>query len=229
MKGVVYAAYANYLDAYVAYVLRMENGMGRKPRKELIEETRAKLIAAGRGAFATNGYAEASMDEFTAAVGLTRGALYHHFGDKKGLLAAVIAQLDDEVSSRLQAISDGAETKWCGFIDENVAYMQMALEPEIQRIMLLDGPAVLGATALAPNQNKCIAATRQSLDELVAEGTIHHVDTEATARLINGAVLSASLWIASSQEPEATSQRAIKAFAVMAAGLLKDEKKESRA
>ncbi len=60
--------------------------MARKPRAEMIEETRAKLIDAARRAFADNGYAGASMDELTASAGLTRGALYHHFGDKKGLL-----------------------------------------------------------------------------------------------------------------------------------------------
>lgn len=55
-----------------------------KPRSEMIAETRAKLIAAARRAFGTVGFAESSMDDFTAEAGLTRGALYHHFGDKRG-------------------------------------------------------------------------------------------------------------------------------------------------
>ena len=58
----------------------------------MIAETRAKLVAAARQAFGSIGYAAASMDDFTAEAGLTRGALYHHFGDKKGLLQAVIAR-----------------------------------------------------------------------------------------------------------------------------------------
>ena len=70
----------------------------RKPREEMIAETRAKLIAAGRNAFGTVGYAAASMDDFTAGAGLTRGALYHHFGDKKGLLQAVIREIDAEMT-----------------------------------------------------------------------------------------------------------------------------------
>ena len=64
-----------------------------RPRVEMIAETRAKLIAAARQAFGAVGYAEASMDDFTAEAGLTRGALYHHFGDKKGLLQAVIQEI----------------------------------------------------------------------------------------------------------------------------------------
>ncbi|MEW9106654.1 TetR/AcrR family transcriptional regulator, partial [Paenibacillus sp.] len=68
--------------------------MVRKARKEMIEETRRKLLEAAREAFGTIGYANTSMDELTASVGLTRGALYHHFGDKKVLLAAVVEEID---------------------------------------------------------------------------------------------------------------------------------------
>ena len=115
-----------------------------KPRAERLAATRATLIAAARRAFGEKGYAEASMHDFTAEAGLTRGALYHHFGDKKGLLMAVILQIDSEMATRLNAISAAAPDRWQGFVDENVGYIEMALEPEIQRIVLRDGPAVLG-------------------------------------------------------------------------------------
>ncbi len=118
--------------------------MAHKPRSEMIAETRAKLVAAARHAFGTVGYAEASMDDFTAAAGLTRGALYHHFGDKKGLLEAVIAEIDAKMNKRLRAVSATADSAWQGFADECTAYIEMALEPEIQRIVMRDGPAVLG-------------------------------------------------------------------------------------
>ena len=130
----------------------------RKPRSEMIAETRAKLLAAGRKAFGSIGYADASMDDFTAEAGLTRGALYHHFGDKKGLLLAVVGEIDAEMTKRLCDISSRAETRWEGFIEENVGYVRMALEPEIQRIMFRDGPAVLGDPSRWPNANGCILA-----------------------------------------------------------------------
>ncbi|WP_250158678.1 TetR/AcrR family transcriptional regulator, partial [Pseudomonas aeruginosa] len=122
--------------------------MARKPRAEMIEETRAKLIDAARRAFADNGYAGASMDELTASAGLTRGALYHHFGDKKGLLAAVVQQIDDEMNLRLGAILAAGEDLWSGFRAYNRAYLEMALEAEIQRIVLRDAPAILGRALL---------------------------------------------------------------------------------
>ena len=82
--------------------------MAQRTRSEMIVETRAKLMAAGRKAFSEVGYAEASMDHFTSDVGLTRGALYHHFGDKRGLLAAVVTQIDGEMAARAKEIGAGA-------------------------------------------------------------------------------------------------------------------------
>ena len=108
-----------------------------RARAEMIEETRARLIASARQAFATQGYANTSMDDFTARAGLTRGALYHHFGDKKGLLAAVVAQLDGEMDARLQHITDESRAPWAGFCERCRAYLRMAQEGKIQRIMLL--------------------------------------------------------------------------------------------
>src|SRR5690349_13931140 len=153
----------------------------------MIAETRAKLIAAGRRAFGSIGYAEASMDDFTGEAGLTRGALYHHFGDKKGLLQAVITEIDAEMTARLNKVSAEAPTRWQGFVDECVAYIQMALEPEIQRIMFRDGPAVLGDISQWPITNGCIAALSHSLGQLKADGEVIDIDVEAAARLINGA------------------------------------------
>ena len=191
-----------------------------RPRTEMIAETRGKLLAAGRHAFGTIGYAEASMDDFTSAAGLTRGALYHHFGDKKGLLAAVIQEIDAEMSERLAQISARAPTRWQGFIEENVGYLRMALEPEIQRIVLRDGPAVLGDPSTWPTSLGCMASISSSLRELQEEGVVVEMDPDAAARLITGGSTYAAQWIANSDDPEATSQKAIAAFRTMLERLL---------
>jgi AcrR family transcriptional regulator len=195
-----------------------------KRRAQMVEETRAKLIQAARKAFATKGYAAASMDDLTAEAGLTRGALYHNFGDKKGLLQAVIDQIDAEMVARMRAVRDQAETRWLGFLAEGVAYIEMALEPEIQRIMLLDGPAVLGDPSLWPNQTACLRSTTQTIQALIDEGTVRPMDAEAAARLINGAALNASLWIAAADDPHAVLAKAVEAFRHLAVGLLQTER-----
>lgn len=197
--------------------------MVAKRRAEMVEETRAKLIAAARKAFAAKGYAAASMDDLTADAGLTRGALYHNFGDKKGLLQAVVDRIDEEMLARLRVEQERAETAWLGLIAEHVAYIEMALEPEIQRIVLLDGPAVLGDPSRWPNQTACLRRTTQAVQALIDEGTVRPVDAEAAARLLNGAALNASLWIAAAEDPRAVLPKAVEAFRHLAAGLLRSE------
>ncbi|WP_154721204.1 TetR/AcrR family transcriptional regulator [Ciceribacter sp. T2.26MG-112.2] len=189
-------------------------------RSETMEENRAKLIAAARRAFAEQGYAAASMDELTARAGLTRGALYHNFGDKKGLLAAVVHQIDSEMAARAQERAARANSAWQALLDEGVAYIEMALDPEVQRIVLLDGPAVLGDPSQWPSQSSCLQATRVVVERLIAEGTIKPVDAEAAARLLSGAALNAALWIAASDNPEDVLPKAVAAFKALAEGLL---------
>lgn len=191
-----------------------------KPRSESMRENRAKLIMAGRQAFAESGYADASMDELTARVGLTRGALYKGFGDKRGLLAAVVDQIDTEMASRAREIGAAAADEWQAMLAEGAAYIEMALDPEVQRIVLLDGPAVLGDPSLWPSQNSCLRVTRSTLERLMAKGIIKPLDAEAAARLVSGAALNAALWVAASEAPQAVLPKAIEAFRAMAEGLL---------
>lgn len=194
--------------------------MAPRRRAETMEENRAKLIAAARKAFAEKGFAAASMDELTAQAGLTRGALYHNFGDKKGLLAAVVAQVDGEMAARAKAVGAGLDDPWQGLLAEGAAYIEMALEPEVQRIVLLDGPAFLGDPSQWPSQNACLQATRQTVAGLIGAGIMKPVDVDAAARLLSGAALTAALWVAASEDPRAALPRAVEAFQAMAEGLL---------
>ncbi|EPW7976890.1 TetR/AcrR family transcriptional regulator [Cronobacter turicensis] len=193
--------------------------MAAKRRIDTMEENRAKLIAAARKAFAEKGFAAASMDELTASVGLTRGALYHNFGDKKGLLAAVVAQVDGEMAQRAKAAAAGVEDPWETLIAEGIAYIQMALDEEVRRIVLLDGPAFLGDPAQWPSQNSCLDATRETVISMMARGIIKPVDADAAARLLNGAALNAALWVAASPEPEEALPKMIEVFTLLAGGL----------
>jgi len=174
--------------------------MVRRTRAEM-EETRATLLKAARAFFSAHGYAETSMDELTAQAGLTRGALYHHFGDKKGLLAAVVAQIDSEMDARLQAISDAAQDPWNGFGARCRAYLEMALEPEIQRIVLRDARAVLGG-ASPESQRHCLDSMQGLIEELIAQGVVAPADARALAALIYGSLAEGAFWIAESGDSE---------------------------
>ncbi len=187
-----------------------------------MEENRAKLIGAARKAFGAFGFAQASMDDLTAQVGLTRGALYHGFGDKKGLLAAVVAQVDGEMAARAQQTASAAATPWERLLAEGDAYIEMALDPEVRRIVLLDGPAFLGDPSRWPSQNACLNITKRAVADLIAGGVMKPVDIEAASRLLSGAAFNAALWVAACDEPQIVLPKAIAAFRLMAEGFLAD-------
>ncbi|MFK3712858.1 TetR/AcrR family transcriptional regulator [Leclercia adecarboxylata] len=193
--------------------------MVAKRRSETMEENRAKLIVAARKAFAEKGFVAASMDELTASVGLTRGALYHNFGDKKGLLAAVVDQIDGEMAQRAKAEAAEVVDDWDRLLAEGVAYIKMALDPEVQRIVLLDGPAFLGDPAQWPGQLSCLESTRQSINNMLERGVIRPVDAAAAAYMLNSAAMSAALWIAASQDPQKALPDIIAVFRQLASGL----------
>lgn len=189
-------------------------------RAESTRENREKLIAAARREFAEKGYAAAAMDDITAQAGLTRGALYHGFGGKAGLLAAVVEQIDSEMAARAHQMALAQDNGWDGLLAEAAVYIEMALEPEVRRIVLLDGPAVLGDPALWPSQNACLELTKGAVGKLVADGTMKPVDVEAAARLLSGAAMTAALWLASSDAPQDHLARAIETYRMMASGFL---------
>lgn len=193
--------------------------MAVKRRAETMEENRAKLIAAARKAFAEKGFAAASMDELTASVGLTRGALYHNFGDKKGLLKAVVAQVDGEMAQQAKATASGVSDAWEKLVAEGIAYIRMAMDNEVQRIVLRDGPAFLGDPSQWPSQNSCLEATRETITRLIDSGIMKPVDADAAAHLLNSAALNAALWVASSSEPEKALPKMIDVFTQLAGGL----------
>ncbi|ENV44394.1 MULTISPECIES: TetR/AcrR family transcriptional regulator [Acinetobacter] len=190
-------------------------------RELKMAETRKKLIQVARRAFGEYGYAETSMDKLTAEAGLTRGALYHHFGDKKGLFSAVVDQIDSEMASSAQQHLEQPDDLWEGLMLEGRTYIEHALNAEFQRIVLRDGPAVLGDPAHWPSQNKCLQSTRECVEQLLAEGRLKPVDALATAVLLNGAAMNAALWVASSDDPAQVLPQALQAFEALASGFLK--------
>ncbi len=191
-------------------------------REQKMAETRKKLIEVARRAFAEYGYADTSMDKLTAEAGLTRGALYHHFGDKRGLFAAVVDQIDSQMAEYAQQHLEQPDDLWEGLLLEGQTYIQNALNPEFQRIVLRDGPAVLGDPAHWPSQNRCLQSTRKCVEQLLTAEQIKIVDSEAAAVLLNGAAMNAALWVASSEYPEQALPEALNAFKIFASGFLKD-------
>lgn len=105
--------------------------------------TRERLVHAARQAFASKGYAGASMDDLSASAGLTRGALYHQFGGKDGLLKAVVEQIIEEMTAKIAADVAAIDDPWARFRAGIHGALAFALDPEYQSIVLRDAPSVL--------------------------------------------------------------------------------------
>ena len=193
--------------------------MATQTRQQMSAETTARLVASARRAFAEHGYGDTSMDALCAEAGVTRGALYHHFGGKEGLLEAVVRQIDCEIGERLTAEERRHADPWEAFCACCRLWLDQALNAEVQRILLRDAPAVLGQRLRELDEASSIAPLRDALSELMASGRIATADPEAMARLVNGALIDAALWIASSKDPAATLSRARHAVDVLLAGL----------
>lgn len=185
-----------------------------------MQENRGKLIAAARKFFAEEGFSNTSMDSLTHSVGLTRGALYHNFGDKKGLLAAVVTEIDNELAAYAQNQSHVVGGGWEGLITQEVSYIEQALRPEVRRIVLLDGPAFLGDPSQWPSQNACMEVTKNAIIELIEQKVLVPLDPESMARLLSGAAFNTALWVASSDNPEHTLAKAIESYRQIAKGFL---------
>jgi len=173
-----------------------------------IARTTRALLASARRSFAAQGYAATSMEALCAEVGLTRGALYHHFGGKEGLLEAVVREIDAETNARLDAAYEAGPGGWAGFRDCCQAYLDLALEPEYQRVMLRDAPAVLGQRHREIDAAGSLQPIIDGLADLMDEGALRRTDPEALARMLNGGMIDAALWIAAHDDPPLARERA---------------------
>ena len=161
-----------------------------------------QLLQVGREIFAAEGYAGAATEEIARRAGVTRGALYHHFAGKEALFAAVLTAVQHDVAGRVAAATDDTDP-WAQLRAGCHAFLAASLDPTVQRIMLLDGPAVLGwENWRALDAEHSMRLLREGLEALIAQGLIAPQPVEALTHLLSGAMNEAALWIARSTQTE---------------------------
>ncbi len=175
--------------------------MATRTRPQMTLETRAKLIRLARETFGRLGFAGVALDELTAAAGMTRGALYHHFDSKLGLFEAVVGEMDDALDDAVEQATEDAGGGWAGFRAGCQAYLKAMLAPDFQRILLRDAPAVIPNFANRPRMQLCTAQMVESLANLMRAGVIRRTDPDALASVIAGAVTNAAAWAAGRPDP----------------------------
>lgn len=164
---------------------------------------------AGISAFAEAGYAGVSLEELMRSLGITRGALYHHFKSKRVYFRAVVERLLEDLEKQISAASSRAGDGWEGIEAGCNAFLKAALDPRYRRIVIVDGPAALGWKEWKCLDDKHLTSSlREGLAELRPAALLSVGDVDAVSIALSGAMNELVLWIAHHPQPRVALKRA---------------------
>ncbi len=168
------------------------------------EATTAALIAAARPLFAERGYAGVGTEEIVQSAGLTRGALYHHFrGGKEDLFRAVLVQISAETTQRVMQAALATPDPFEALVIGADAFLDACASPEVQQIMLIDGPSVLGWEVWrAADSDYALALLEAALQRAIDAGRLIDQPARALAHVLIGALDEAAMVVARADDQE---------------------------
>ena len=183
----------------------------RRTQKERSESTTSELVAAARELFAADGYAGTLLDDVVRRAGVTKGALYHHFKGKRELFEAVFELEQQRLAEAVATAYMRKRDRWAGFQDGCRAYFEACLDPGVQRITLLDGPAVLGWERLREIEDRyTVAGMRLGLEHAVEDGVIAaRPSLEPLVQMLNGAMCEAAMLVARADDQRAATRQVL--------------------
>ncbi|CRK61003.1 Transcriptional regulator, TetR family [Alloactinosynnema sp. L-07] len=194
--------------------------MPRKPQKRS-EATRATLLRVARELFADRGYSAVTAEDIVSAAELTRGALHHQFGDKRGLFRELLLVVEAELVAEIRAAVSAQQ----GPPEQMVAAMNVFLDactrPEVSRIALLDAPVVLGWTQWrAIEADYGLQVIIELLEAGMDAGFIQRQPAPPLAQIILSALIESALLIAHADDKPATRATVSHALGLLLSGLL---------
>jgi AcrR family transcriptional regulator len=179
--------------------------MARRTQAERSAATQQALIGAARRLWGERGYAEVSTPEIAEAAGVTRGAMYHQYADKAALFRAVIEAMDEELMERLEALVAAAQPTTPADTMHAMAdaWLDVAGEPEIRQLMLLDGPRVIGwAEYREMSREGSIERAEELLSAAIEAGQLKPQPLRPLALVLFGALDEAAMYLAEAEDPE---------------------------
>jgi AcrR family transcriptional regulator len=167
--------------------------------------TRAKLLAAARALFAQRGYADVGTEEIVRAAGVTRGALYHQFKDKEQLFEAVFEEVEGETTQRIANEALGGATNAVSALRAGArAFLEVCAEPDVERIVLLDAPAVLGWERWREiGLRHGLGLVAGTIQAGIDAGLIAPQPATPLAHVLIGALDESALFVARAEDPDA--------------------------
>jgi AcrR family transcriptional regulator len=169
------------------------------------EATRQRLVTAARTLFGARGYAEVGTEEIVRAAGVTRGALYHQFRDKADLFAAVAEEVEAEIAERIAAGVADATTDPVEALRLGARlFLDTCAQPEVERIILLDAPAVLGWQAWRDLAGRYgLGLVQAALQMAMDAGALAAQPVVPLAHVLIGALDECALYVSQAEDPSA--------------------------
>jgi AcrR family transcriptional regulator len=196
----------------------MQEKPERRSNRERTETTRGDLIEAARKLFTEKSYAETSTPEIVAAAGVTRGALYHHFEDKRALFYAVVEREAELVAAEIERAAPDTLPARKALIAGGEAFIKAMALPGRTRLLLLDGPAVLGRAEMdAIDARHGTRTLRAGIAFAMRDRVMRQLPLDAVTALLSAAFDRAALAIDSG----ASAQDYSKALAALIDGLMR--------
>jgi len=176
----------------------------RRTQAERTAATKASLLRAARALFAEQGYAATGREEIVRAAGVTRGALHHQFGGKEHLFRAVYEELEHEIMTKVAAAAAGGRTPTEQLRLGSLAYLDAAMDPAVQRVVLIDGTSVLGWEAREEiSGNLALGMVEEVLRAAMDAGEIDVQPVDALAHVLLAALHEAVLLVARADDQAA--------------------------
>jgi AcrR family transcriptional regulator len=189
-------------------------------RAEQVAQTRAALLAAGRLLFGRDGYAATSVEDLGREARVTTGALYHHFATKTMLFEAVFEQAHAELMAASAQAAEGATSGTEILARGFDMFLDAVLQPDLQQIIIIDAPAVLGLARFTElDERHAFAQIVAILKLAVGAGELQVDDPETVARLLLGALTRGGMLIANSADPRQARNAVAAAIRALLAGL----------
>jgi AcrR family transcriptional regulator len=180
----------------------MQQEMPRRSNRERTETTRTALLSAARRLFIEKSYAETATPDIVAAAGVTRGALYHHFADKQALFRAVVEQEAAKVADEIERAAPASVKARDALLEGGRAFVAAMAAPGRTRLLLLDGPAVLGRAVMDEIDGRHSARTlREGLAIAMQEGGMTKLPLDALTALLSAAFDRAALAVEAGAQP----------------------------
>ncbi len=203
----------------------------RKSRREQsAEETRAALVETARSLFAERGYADVSIDDITEGTRVTRGALYHHFEDKRELFRAVVEAVERDLTEDVRRTGQEARDPWEQLRATCEAYLDACLLPEVQRIIVLDAPPVLSWRVWCEIDKRYgLGVFEEQLVNARDAGLLETRSVETAAQLLLGALNTGARVVADATDKAAARRSVVETIERLLAGFRVSQEPDRKA